>query len=1036
MKNIVFAAIIVASALTPASVLAAAATVGSASYATSFPSTDKAGRNGFPAVTPYVTGDAATRPVPTNDWWSSELALPHAQGIFNYPMALKPVDNGLVIINNMIGQAVTAEHPLTVGVEGVNAPETRVSDYSDWTVTIDWNGMEATVALGTPMVYFTKTAPGAVRVELTSGNVTVDGNKVYVDGSYNRASYVVFAPAGSSWSRTGSVLTSTLGGKDYWTVAMLPAGTDARTGAAALERFAFVFPADTRAEWNYDTATGKVNTVYRVEPDVREGASDRFLMGLLPHHWANVSGTAPDYLAGMEYATARGQLRMAAGNSFGTSLDFSGVLPSLPMPEATDAFSDGELRRLVREVCDDSGFADWTDSYNDGQLLNRMVQTAEAARAIGDTKGFDRAFALVKSQLERWFSYTPGDVAFLFYYHEPWNTMLGYPAGHGQDTNINDHNFHWGYFIRAAALIAQYEPEWAERWGGMVNLLVRDVASSDRNDSMFPYLRSFSPYAGHCWANGTASLGLGNDQESTSEAMEFNTALILWGDITGDTAMRDLGVYLYATELSAIEEYWFDCHDRNHEPGFGYALASRVFGNGYDAENFWGGGIAGSYGIQIYPVHAGSFYLMHRPDYATKLWNAMASETGILSNDDNPNIWYDTWLRFLAMQNPAQALSLYSSCRHLGKKFGESQAHTYQWMHAMNRLGVPSAGISADHPLAMAFDRDGLKTYIARNNGDNTLRVTYSDGYSFEVAPRSMGVSSDGVARPRVSIAVDTQSPKAGETVNISANISLPEGCGVSVERVDFFVDGNRIASALSVPYTAQWTPEAEGRYLLKAVMLASDGSSYSSEEVVVNVTKVGTTSSGSCTTVGTEASEGSFSGQYTVKCTTEGGEVLVRASFEGDYVGFAGPWLFDETDGFREIAMSDDGGGVYTTAIGGMNDGQTLRFRVKIAFAGGLAVTRIIEYVVGSDCGDQSSVAVGSDMGVEVVVWPNPADAVWHVRSECQSAEATVWDTAGRMVGRYALSGGETAIDADCYAPGIYLLRVGTSRPVRLLRR
>ena len=55
--------------------------------------------------------------------------------------------------------------------------------------------------------------------------------------------------------------------------------------------------------------------------------------------------------------------------------------------------------------------------------------------------------------------------------------MIGYPAGHGQDSNINDHHFHWGYFIHAASFIEQMQPGWALEWGEMVNELVWDAAS-------------------------------------------------------------------------------------------------------------------------------------------------------------------------------------------------------------------------------------------------------------------------------------------------------------------------------------------------------------------------------------------------------------------------------------------------------------------------------------------------------------------------------------------------------------------------------
>ena len=37
--------------------------------------------------------------------------------------------------------------------------------------------------------------------------------------------------------------------------------------------------------------------------------------------------------------------------------------------------------------------------------------------------------------------------------------------------------------------------------------------------------------------------------------------LILWGEATGDRSLRDLGIYLFATELAAINAYWFDDYD-------------------------------------------------------------------------------------------------------------------------------------------------------------------------------------------------------------------------------------------------------------------------------------------------------------------------------------------------------------------------------------------------------------------------------------------------------------------------------------------
>jgi len=62
------------------------------------------------------------------------------------------------------------------------------------------------------------------------------------------------------------------------------------------------------------------------------------------------------------------------------------------------------------------------------------------------------------------------------------------------------------------------------------------------DDPRFPFLAQLRiPYAGHSWACGHARFGDGNNQESSSEAMNAWCGLILWGTATGDTALRDLG---------------------------------------------------------------------------------------------------------------------------------------------------------------------------------------------------------------------------------------------------------------------------------------------------------------------------------------------------------------------------------------------------------------------------------------------------------------------------------------------------------------
>lgn len=715
---------------------------GSGSYTTTFPGTDKAGRNAVPQDCSYLTGNAAGRPIPTNDWWSPKLLSASPNNMFNYPIGIKTLSSGLDMQLTMQGQATAADVAMLVGLQGLNATP-KVSDYSDWTVTFDWNDgtrhMNAIVGIGMPMVYFSRSGGGDVTLTFL-GEATIKGNILIVTSGYNRASYAAYAPKGATWKVNGTTATTDLAGKDYWTVALLPQDGDVVKVASRWAGNAFAFPSDTRVDWSYSPENGTVVTTYKVSVDNKEENASP-LLGLLPHQWTNVS--APLAFDDASYSTVRGEMKMLCADSFTTTLKFHGIIPTLPNVLKNDPdFSIDRLRSLVNEVIEDNGLDPWTDSYNDGQLLNRLVQTARIADEAGLADESLKLRTLIRERLEDWLSYTPGEVAFLFYYHKPYGTLLGYPAGHGQDGNINDHHFHWGYLIGAAAYLAQHDADWKAKWAPMVNLLVRDAASADREDPLFPYQRAFSPYAGHCWANGFGTSGPGNDQESTSEAMQFHTNLLHWAEVTGNKRLRDQAVYMYVTEVSAADEYWFDKKHRNFADSYGHFIASRVFTNGYDYENFWGGGAAGSLGIEIYPMHAGSFYLMNDPRWSKRYWDTMTNETGILSKQDNPNIWYDTWWKFLAMIDADKAISLYNDYQGRTLKFGESQAHTYQWLYAMRTLGRPNQTLISSLPTAVVFDTEDKRTYVAQNYADEAIEVSFSDGFVMNVPANTLATST------------------------------------------------------------------------------------------------------------------------------------------------------------------------------------------------------------------------------------------------------------------------------------------------------
>lgn len=791
--------------LLPASLPAQIVSVGSGSYTTQLPPADAAGRNQPPSGTPRLSGNAASKPVATNDWWTGLLTFNDAN-LYNYPLSMKGSSSGLIVSYTFLGlgandtrQPMGPEQPLVVGVSGLSGTYPTVSDYSDWTVTASWSqagrAFNATMGMGMPFVYCTKGSSDVASVVVNTGTVAVQGEMLLITNSISGANFAVYAPVGSTWSNAGSTYTSTLAGKNYFSVAMLPRNVTASTAAEDYKQYAYVFPANTAVAWNYNEATATMQSTFTVTPDVKEGSGSNLLLGLLPHQWAHL-GASSALPGSYSYTTSRGVMKMLAANSFVVENTFKGVLSAIPeMAKYSAGFDPAALNAKI-DLVKNTALDTWTDSYNEGLAMNKLVQVAKIADQMGNTAARDKLISTVKTRLENWFKAVQGENAFVFYYNTAWTTLIGYPAGYSSDANINDHHFHYANFINAAAAVEQFQPGWAANWGPMVNMLVKDVANWERSNNMFPFLRNFNPYAGHSFASGQLNgEPHGNNQESSSEAMNFNASLIHWGILTGNNAIRDLGIYLYTTEQTAIEEYWFDMSDRNFAPTYSQMMCARVWGNGYDRNTFWTGDIAAMYGIEMFPLTGSHLYLGHNKTYAQALWNDMTSKTAVLSNTPNDNLWFENYWSFRAFSDPAAALTLYNNYPTYKLKNGNSDAHTYHWLHSFNGMGTVDASVTANYPIAAVFNKAGDKTYVAHNYGSTDLTVTFSDGFSMLVPARTMKTSKD------LPITASLSSSQLQVPTNGSVTLTAAT-TGDGITKVEFYDGTQLLGTATTAPYT------------------------------------------------------------------------------------------------------------------------------------------------------------------------------------------------------------------------------------------
>ncbi|MFB6074489.1 MAG: glycosyl hydrolase [Haloarculaceae archaeon] len=730
--------------------------VGAGSYRTTKPE-----NVGTPPEQTYLA-DGVSPPIPTNSWWTT-LAWDEMGGnLWSHPFVTQP---GLFGLRIGFPQewAVTQDGPsgpnfahlpasfdVTLAHESASRVEQSVvTGWGDWSVDyrLEASGgaVDLTQVQGLPYLFATFADGGGAELSFESTPEVWAEAGATLGVTAGGSHYGVYAPEGATWSGTESdTLTSDLGEGDYLTVAALPAAT-----AEALDRlgqYAHNHVTDTRIDWTYAQEDAEVRTTYSFEVDQREGGADGTFTGLYPHQHKYTDAS----LTGDTYVSPRGTMKAFAGSSFEVVHPFQGLLPFLP---DRGAYDEAQVRQSVEGEASGVQMRSGPESPPDGEYWTgknffRIAQLLPVAEQVGADDPASSVADAMREELEGWFSAVAEgepDTRDVFYYNDTWGTLQGYPAGFGAPAGLNDHHFHYGYFVRGAAALARRDPEWAseEAYGGMVDLLIRDYANPARDHDMFPFLRNFEPYAGHSFAGGTnGGFAAGNNQESSSEAINAYAAMALWGAYTGDEQLRDAGVFLYTQESLAAREYWFDVDGENLPDleEWPYDYACQVWGSGVAWTTWWTDEVEAIYLINVLPVGGYSLHLGLDDAAAGRAYEAM------MEHDDNPYNYYPgIAAKFRGLSDTADALDRWDQIRDsYSPGLGETRAHTMHWLYNLDAMGSPTPEVTADAPLYNVFEADdGTRTYVAYNAGEESREMTFSDGTTLSIDSNSLGVTSE-----------------------------------------------------------------------------------------------------------------------------------------------------------------------------------------------------------------------------------------------------------------------------------------------------
>jgi endoglucanase Acf2 len=732
---------------------------------------------------PQLAGPAANKPTQTHKWWGSVSFLgemtvgdandaayitpdPISARITNKGVRVGSIPAGMRIIHGGQYYYPIPDHAgevfdgIAVGNSSYSNLEAYTKDFSEGSVTVIWKSgntdvMEATFVHGSPYVYFKAYAGDLVVRTLRSngaekGTFYNQGNTlgIWTNVAGVANNFLVVGEGTTSFSgTTGSEIGVNNSAKEL-TLVYLPQSGAGSASSSMINKFASKARNTVSAldiDYQVNRATNEITVTHRYQDD--QGQLVDTITGMHPLHWKNSSQATSNY----KIRSARGMLKFAEVDQFSYQIPYVGVLPT--MPTIDGSFDQATLEDLVNEFVSTSSdsWNTYTDTYWSGKNYGKVAELAAIARSIGMQSQADQLINWLKSELSEWFT-AEADGALktkkYFVYDSDWNTLFGFDEAYGAHQRIADHHFHYGYFVRAAAEICRVDLAWCgqDQYGPMIELLIRDYAA-DKDDEMFPHMRNFDPANGFSWADGKMNFIRGNNNESTSEAATAYGAIILYGLATGNDALTEKGMYLHASTGAAYWEYWNNLDGYNNVssdadnfmPGYAHLTTSIIWGDGVDFATWFSPAYAHILGIQGLPSSPLIFHVGIHPEYMEDYVDLGLTE----SSNGKPSglvndMWRDLWWNLWAMTDADAAIADYNSVSSYQPEQGESKAHTYHWIHtfaALGHLATGTGSLTSDHPAALAFDKDGERTYVVYNFTDQATTVTYSDGHTVNALP-------------------------------------------------------------------------------------------------------------------------------------------------------------------------------------------------------------------------------------------------------------------------------------------------------------
>lgn len=243
----------------------------------------------------------------------------------------------------------------------------------------------------------------------------------------------------------------------------------------------------------------------------------------------------------------------------------------------------------------------------------------------------------------------------------------------------NDHHFHYSYHVIAAAIVAKVDKDigsgsWYNDNKSWVENLIRDYANPSETDKYFPVFRSFDWFNGHSWAKGLFESGDGKDQESSSEDVNAAYALKLWGLVSGNSNLENIGNLMLGVLKTSLNNYFLYLDNNTTQPTqfIPNKVSGILFENKIDHTTYFGTNLEYIQMIHAIPITSASSFT-RSPEFVKQEWDQLLAP--IVNNVTDG--WRGILMLNVALYDPATSFNFFNSSAFQNAYLDGGQSKTW-----------------------------------------------------------------------------------------------------------------------------------------------------------------------------------------------------------------------------------------------------------------------------------------------------------------------------------------------------------------------